>query len=85
MGEEISLPSPLRRNLQRSQPAVYQLHLVLDLRFSKIPINFKKEGEKNWGSQFERTLDIPSCPSCPAMTNQALTKEIGTGVGNWVT
>ena len=29
-------PLPLRRNLQRSQPAVYQLHLVLDLRFSNI-------------------------------------------------
>jgi hypothetical protein len=29
-------PLPLRRNLQRSQPAVYQLHLVLDLRFSKL-------------------------------------------------
>ncbi len=31
-----NLPSPLRRNLQRYQPAVYQLHLVLDLRFSKL-------------------------------------------------
>jgi hypothetical protein len=29
-------PLLLRRNLQRSQPAVYQLHLVLDLRFSNL-------------------------------------------------
>jgi hypothetical protein len=52
---------------------------------SSIPINFKKEGEKNWGSQFESTLGILSCPSYPAMTNQAPTKEIAMGVGNWVT
>jgi hypothetical protein len=40
---------------------------------------------KELGKSIRKNPGHPVLPSCPAMTNQAPTKEIATGVGNWVT